>query len=108
MEKPRTIHDFGGFPPALFEARYPAPGSPWLAREVKDTVSKVKVRPDQDWGLDHGCWSVLMQMYPAADIPVVQLSLDHTKAASEHYALAKELAPLRNRASLFLQREFGA
>ncbi|MGZ8946182.1 MAG: 4,5-DOPA-extradiol-dioxygenase [Methylococcaceae bacterium] len=102
MEAPRTIHDFGGFPPALFEVQYPAPGSPWLAREVKDTVRKVNVGLDQDWGLDHGCWSVLMQMYPAADIPVVQLSLDHTKAASEHYALAKELAPLRQQGVLIL------
>jgi 4,5-DOPA dioxygenase extradiol len=102
MEKPRTIHDFGGFPRALFDVQYPAPGSPWLAREVKDTVSKVSVGLDQDWGLDHGCWSVLMQMFPAADIPVIQLSLDYTKQASEHYALAKELASLRQQGVLIL------
>ena len=102
MEKPRTIHDFGGFPRALFDVQYPAPGSPWLAREVKDTVSKVSVGLDQDWGLDHGCWSVLMQMFPAADIPVIQLSLDYTKQASEHYALAKELAFLRQQGVLIL------
>jgi 4,5-DOPA dioxygenase extradiol len=102
MEKPRTIHDFGGFPQALFEAQYPAPGSPWLVQEVKDTMKKTKVEVDQEWGLDHGCWSVLTQMFPAADIPVVQLSLDFTRPASEHYALAKELAPLRQKGVLIL------
>lgn len=102
MEKPRTIHDFGGFPQALFEVQYSAPGSPWLAQEVTDRVKKTKVGLDQDWGLDHGCWSVLAQMFPAADIPVVQLSLDYTKRASEHYALAKELAFLREMGVLIL------
>jgi 4,5-DOPA dioxygenase extradiol len=102
MEKPRTIHDFGGFPQALFEVQYPAPGSPWLAQEVKNAMKKIKVGLDQEWGLDHGCWSVLMQMFPAADIPVVQLSLDYTKPAPEHYALAKELAPLRQKGILIL------
>ena len=102
MQKPRTIHDFGGFPRALYEVQYPAPGSPWLAQEVTDTVKKIKVGLDQDWGLDHGCWSVLMQMFPAADIPVIQLSLDCTKPAPEHYALAKELAPLRQKGVLIL------
>ena len=102
MEKPRTIHDFGGFPRALYEVQYSAPGSPWLAQEVKDTVKKIKVGLDQDWGLDHGCWNVLMQMFPAADIPVIQLSLDYTKPAPEHYALAKELAPLRQKGVLIL------
>lgn len=102
MEKPRTIHDFGGFPQALFEVQYPAPGSPCLARKVKDAMKKINVGLDQDWGLDHGCWSVLMQMFPAADIPVIQLSLDSTKPASEHYALAKELASLRQLGVLIL------
>ena len=102
MEKPRTIHDFGSFPQALFEVQYPAPGSPWLAREVKDALKNIKVGLDQDWGLDHGCWSVLMQMFPAADIPVAQLSLDYTKTAPEHYALAKELASLRQKGVLIL------
>ena len=102
MEKPRTIHDFGGFPQALFEVQYPAPGSPWLAGEIEDALKGTKVELDQDWGLDHGCWSVLKQMYPAADIPVVQLSLDYTKAAPEHYALAKELACLRQKGVLIL------
>jgi 4,5-DOPA dioxygenase extradiol len=102
MEKPRTIHDFGGFPRALNEVQYPAPGSPWLAQEVKDTLKKIKVEMDQDWGMDHGCWSVLMQMFPAADIPVIQLSLDQTRSAPAHYALAKELAPLRQKGVLIL------
>ena len=102
MEKPRTIHDFGGFPQALFEVQYSAPGSPWLAQEVKNIMKKIKVGLDQDWGLDLGCWSVLIQMFPAADIPVLQLSLDYTKPASDHYALAKELAPLREMGVLIL------
>jgi 4,5-DOPA dioxygenase extradiol len=102
MDKPRTIHDFGGFPQALFEAQYPAPGSPWLAQEIKNTLKNIEVGLDEDWGLDHGCWSILKQMYPAADIPVVQLSLDYTKPGPEHYALAKELAPLRQKGVLIL------
>jgi 4,5-DOPA dioxygenase extradiol len=100
MEKPRTIHDFGGFPQELFEVKYSAPGSPWLARETKSIVRKIEVRLDEDWGLDHGCWSVLRQMFPTADIPVVQMSLDYTKTGPEHYALAKELAPLRQKGIL--------
>ncbi|MDD5322190.1 MAG: 4,5-DOPA dioxygenase extradiol [Methylococcales bacterium] len=102
MEKPRTIHDFGGFPRALNEVQYSAPGSPWLAQEVKDTMKKIKVGLDQHWGFDHGCWIILMQMFPAADIPVIQLSLDYTRQAPEHYALAKELAPLRQKGILIL------
>lgn len=102
MEKPRTIHDFGGFPQTLFAVQYPAPGSPWLAREVKALMKTVNVELDQAWGLDHGCWSVLIKMFPAADIPVVQMSLDYTKPASAHYALAKELAPLRQKGVLIL------
>jgi 4,5-DOPA dioxygenase extradiol len=95
MPRPRTIHDFGGFPPALFAAQYPAPGSPWLAQETQDLVRMASVGFDHDWGLDHGCWSVLIQMYPGADIPVVQLSMDYTHPPQYHYDLAKELAPLR-------------
>ena len=102
MEKPRTIHDFGGFPPALYAAQYPAPGSPWLAEETKDIVKKTSVGLDTEWGLDHGCWSVLKQMYPAADIPVVQLSMDYAQTAQFHYDLAKELAPLRSQGVLIL------
>lgn len=95
MEKPRTIHDFGGFPRELYQAQYPAPGSSWLARETQATIKNVTVGLDEDWGLDHGCWSILKPMYPQADIPVVQLSLDTAKTPQAHYDLAKELAPLR-------------
>ena len=95
MEKPRTIHDFGGFPRALFEVEYPAPGSAWLARQIP-------VEPDEEWGLDHGCWSILRQMYPGADVPVVQLSLDYRKSPRDHYALARELAPLRQKGVLII------
>ncbi len=102
MNNPRTIHDFGGFPPALFAAQYPAPGSPELAQETQQVMRKTPVSLDQAWGLDHGAWSVLKQMYPEADIPVVQLSLDHTRPAREHYELAKELAPLRKKGVLIL------
>lgn len=102
MAKPRTIHDFGGFPRPLYEAQYPAPGNPALAREICELVKRSDVALDQDWGLDHGCWSVLKQMFPAADIPVVQLSLDTAKTAQAQYVLAKELAPLRKQGILIL------
>jgi 4,5-DOPA dioxygenase extradiol len=102
MEKPRTIHDFGGFPQALFEVQYPAAGSMWLAQETRRAVKDVPVNLDEDWGLDHGAWSVLRQMYPEADVPVVQLSLDYTKTPQAHYDLAKELAPLRQQGVLIL------
>ena len=102
MEKPKTIHDFGGFPSELYAAHYPAPGSPWLAKEVKMLVRSVEVGLDADWGLDHGCWSVLKQMFPKADIPVVQFSLDYTQPGLYHYNLAKELAPLREQGVLIL------
>jgi len=102
MENPKTIHDFGGFPPELYAAQYPASGSPWLAKEVKLLVQSVEVGLDADWGLDHGCWSVLRQMFPIADIPVVQLSLDYTQQGIYHYNLAKELLPLRGQGVLIL------
>jgi 4,5-DOPA dioxygenase extradiol len=102
MPKPRTIHDFGGFPRPLYEAQYPAPGDPQLAQEICALVKRSPVALDQDWGLDHGCWSVLKQMFPAADIPVVQLSLDTSKTAQTQYELAKELAPLRRQGVLIL------
>jgi 4,5-DOPA dioxygenase extradiol len=102
MEKPRTIHDFGGFPRELYEVQYPAPGSKWLAQEVKNTVKKTEVAFDDEWGLDHGCWSVISRMYPKADVPVVQLSLDTGRTAQEHYDLAKELSPLRGKGVLIV------
>jgi 4,5-DOPA dioxygenase extradiol len=102
MEKPQTIHDFGGFPRELFEAQYPAPGSPVLARLTQETVKKVPVRLDDSWGLDHGTWSILSKMFPKADIPVVQLSLDRSQPPEFHYALGKELAALRSKGVLIL------
>jgi 4,5-DOPA dioxygenase extradiol len=100
MEKPRTIHDFGGFPQALFDVQYPAPGSPALARETAAMVTKTTVGLDERWGLDHGCWSVVKHLYPAADVPVLQLSLDYTQPPQYHYELAKELAGLRKKGVL--------
>jgi 4,5-DOPA dioxygenase extradiol len=96
MEQPKTIHDFGGFPQALFDMQYPAPGSPALAARVRDLLTPLPVAMDQDWGLDHGTWSVLAHVYPEADIPVVQLSIDGTRPAQFHYDLGKRLAPLRD------------
>lgn len=96
MEQPRTIHDFGGFPRELFEVRYPAPGSPLLAARVRELLAPVDVRQDQEWGLDHGTWSVLVHAFPDADVPVVQLSIDAGKPAHWHYDLAARLAPLRH------------
>ncbi|MFV0269359.1 MAG: dioxygenase, partial [Draconibacterium sp.] len=80
MKHPRTIHDFGGFPKKLFEVQYPAPGSPELAEETKNLVQMIEIGLDQKWGLDHGAWSVIKQLYPDADIPVIQMSLDYTKS----------------------------
>jgi 4,5-DOPA dioxygenase extradiol len=102
MDKPRTIHDFGGFPQELFEVQYPAPGSFHLAGETSRTVKGTEVFPDERWGLDHGCWSVLKQMYPEADIPVVQMSLDYTQPPHFHYDLGKELLPLRSKGILII------
>lgn len=102
MKHPKTIHDFGGFPQALFDVQYPAPGSPELAVETQKAVTSTQVGLDQQWGLDHGCWSVVKHLYPKADIPVIQLSLDYTKPASYHYALAKELALLRRKGILIV------
>jgi 4,5-DOPA dioxygenase extradiol len=92
---PRTIHDFGGFPRELYQVKYPAPGDPGLARRVQRLLEPVSVRLDESWGLDHGVWAVLCHMYPRADVPVVALSIDETRAASFHYELGKRLAPLR-------------
>jgi 4,5-DOPA dioxygenase extradiol len=103
MEKPKTIHDFGGFPQALFEVQYPAPGSPELAKETKSLIRSTSVGLDsQEWGLDHGCWSILKHLYPAADVPVLQLSLDYTKPPRWHYELAGELADLRKKGVLII------
>ena len=102
MEKPPTIHDFGGFPQRLFEVEYPAPGSPELAMETQNIVAKTKVGLDQKWGLDHGCWSVVKHLYPAADVPVIQMSLDYYQSPQFHYDLAKELASLRKKGILIV------
>jgi len=107
MEQPRTIHDFGGFPQALFDQRYPAPGAPALARSISEQVrqpgSGAPLALDEvEWGLDHGAWSVLKPMFPEADIPVIQLSMDYRRPASEHLALGRQLAPLREQGVLIV------
>jgi len=103
MDKPKTIHDFGGFPQKLFNVEYPATGKPELAKQIKDEVKKTEIGLDQNsWGLDHGAWSIIKPMFPNADIPVLQLSLDYTKNAQWHYDLAKELAVLRTKGLLII------
>jgi 4,5-DOPA dioxygenase extradiol len=102
MQTPRTIHDFGGFPRELYEIQYLALGSPELAAEIKQMVRKTNVGLDNSWGLDHGTWSVLRHLYPKAEIPVVQLSIDYTKPALYHFELAKELYPLREKGVLII------
>lgn len=95
MEKPETIHDFGGFPRELYEVQYPAPGNPELAGKISDTLRPHSIGLDYQWGLDHGTWTVLKHMYPDADVPVVQVSLDRFKTPQEHYNLANRLLPFR-------------
>jgi 4,5-DOPA dioxygenase extradiol len=102
MEKPQTIHDFGGFPKALFDTQYPANGSKWLAEETRKIITTTDVQLTQDWGLDHGSWSVLKQLYPEADVPVIEMSLDATKDAQYHYDLGKQLAGLRKKGVLIV------
>src|SRR5262249_41067197 len=101
-ERPTTIHDFGGFPRELYERRYPAPGSLELARRVRGLLSPPQVELDEAWGLDHGTWSVLVHVFPNADVPVVQLSLDATLAGPQHLRLARQLRPLRDEGVLIL------
>jgi 4,5-DOPA dioxygenase extradiol len=102
MAKPKTIHDFGGFPQALFDIQYPALGSPALADRVKELLSIPIVLEENEWGIDHGAWSILKYLYPNADVPVVQLSLDGSMSAREHYDLAQQLKPLRDENILIL------
>lgn len=96
MERPRTIHDFGGFPQPLYEIQYPAPGAPWLAERVRELLRPVDVALDTQWGLDHGAWAVLRHAWPDASVPVVQLSLDLTRPAQWHLQQARRLAALRD------------
>lgn len=102
MEMPRTIHDFGGFPRELYEVEYPAPGDPELAEETRSIIKSTEVGLDDKWGLDHGAWSVVKHMYPEADIPVIELSLDYRQPPQYHYELARELSPLRSKGVLII------
>lgn len=102
MAKPKTIHDFYGFPSELYDLTYNAPGNPILAKEIQKLFSPTEVILNKDWGLDHGTWSVLKHMYQKANIPVVQISLDYNKSAEEHFELAKKLAPLRDEGILII------
>ena len=102
MEFPKTIHDFGGFPKELFDVQYPAPGHPALAQETADLLHSAHVELDHDWGLDHGAWTITKHMFPEANIPVLQLSIDYTKGPQYHYELAKELYALRKKGVLII------
>lgn len=102
MEKPETIHDFGGFPKALFEVQYPAHGSPELALETKKLITKTDVKLNHDWGLDHGSWSVIKHLYPDADVPVIQMSLDYNQTPQYHFELAQQLSKLRDKGVLII------
>lgn len=102
MEKPATIHDFGGFPDELYKQQYPAPGSPKLAAATKEVIKTTPVELDMSWGLDHGAWTVIKHLYPKADVPVIQLSIDYSKPAAWHFELAKELGALRDRGILII------
>ena len=102
MAQPETIHDFGGFPQALFDFQYPAPGEPALAARIQSLLSPLTVIADRDWGLDHGTWSILAHLFPQADIPVVQLSIDARQPAAFHYQLGRKLAALRDDGVLIL------
>lgn len=102
MDFPETIHDFGGFPQALFDVQYPAPGNPALAKETASLVRSAHVELDHDWGLDHGTWTIVRHMYPEARIPVLQLSIDYSKGPQYHYELSKELYALRKKGVLIV------
>ncbi len=102
MENPRTIHDFGGFPDELFAVQYPAPGSPAMAETIRNTIQKTAVGLDHEWGLDHGAWTVVRHLYPKADIPVLQLSIDYHQSPQWHYELGQALAALRRKGVLIV------
>lgn len=102
MSNPKTIHDFGGFPQALFDVQYPAPGDPELAEATSKLITSTDVGLDHDWGLDHGTWTVVRHMYPNADIPVLQLSIDYSKPPQYHFDLAKQLKDLRKKGVLII------
>ncbi len=102
LEQPETIHDFGGFPKELYDVQYPAPGNPKLADRIKSLITANKIESDFKWGLDHGAWSVIKHLYPKADVPVVQMSLDYTQPAGYHYDLIKELKSLRKNGILII------
>jgi 4,5-DOPA dioxygenase extradiol len=102
MEKPKTIHDFGGFPQALFDVEYPALGNPKLAEETSKLITSTTVGLDHDWGMDHGTWTIVRHMYPTADIPVLQLSIDYNQPAQYHYDLSKQLSSMRKKGVLII------
>src|SRR5262249_31310791 len=102
MAQPRTIHDFGAFPQALFDVQYPAPGDPELAERVRELLEPMPVKMDANWGLDHGTWSVLVHAYPEADVPVIQLGMDLAKSPAEHWLVGRMLRPLRDQGVLIM------
>lgn len=102
MANPRTIHDFGGFPKELFAVQYSAPGSPELAKETKSIITKTEVGLDDKWGLDHGAWSVIKHLYPRADVPIIQMSMDYSQTPQYHYELAQQLKSLREKGVLII------
>ncbi|HEY9153450.1 MAG TPA: 4,5-DOPA dioxygenase extradiol [Anaerolineales bacterium] len=102
MDKPRTIYDFYGFPPEMYEMRYDAPGAPDLAEQVRRIIKNTEVKPDLDWGLDHGTWTVLKRMFPKADVPVIQMSLDANIEPQKHYDISRQLKELREEGVLII------
>jgi 4,5-DOPA dioxygenase extradiol len=102
MDEPKTIHDFGGFPEELYKIKYPAPGEPKLARHIQKMLSSVSAKLDTEWGFDHGTWSVLTHVFPKADIPVIQLSIDECQPAQFHYEMGAKLASLRDEGVLVI------